>query len=53
MTRRPGTHSPLHDSRPDAHTHTKPVGDHDDLPEGAFYMKGDIAMVIESAQAMA
>jgi len=28
-------------------------GDHDDLPEGAFYMKGDIAMVIESAQAMA
>jgi len=28
-------------------------GAHDDLPEGAFYMKGDIAEVIETAKSMA
>merc|ERR1719231_689853 len=28
-------------------------GEHDDLPEGAFYMKGSIDMVIDSAKAMA
>merc|ERR1712072_221800 len=27
-------------------------GDHDDVPEGAFYMKGDIAEVLETAKSM-